>query len=166
MEKLILPAINFAILIGFLTFKLKTPFMQFIQDRHKTITEGLSRSKLQAAEAESKKKEIDAKLSSIELEKQKIIAEWKEIELQQIHQLQEGTKNVLAAMKLEAERNRKALEESIRSETIRSIGRLILVQANEKIAKGLNPEVHKRINGQFAKELGFAKTSMTESLGA
>lgn len=154
MEKLILPAIHLALLVGFIIYMVKTPFGEFIRGRHKTISEGLSRSKNQAREAEAKKKEVEAKLSSLELEKQKINAEWKEREAAQFKIVQESSERIIAQMKREAEQNKKSLEEFYKAEAIKSVGALVMAQAESKIRQGLNTDSHRKINDRFASELG------------
>ena len=160
MEKLILPALHLTVLIAFLTYKTKAPFLAFVSNRHLSVVEGLNRSKTQAAKAEEKKREIDAKLASIDLEKQKIVKEWQEREVVQTRAIEEGSKKILEQMKLEAAKNRAALEEAFHSETVRTIGKLVLQMALQKIIQGLSPEVHQRLNQQFASELPSAQTAV------
>lgn len=165
MDKLILPAIHLAVLVGFIIYMVKTPFGEFIRSRHKEVSEGLNKSKTQAIEAEAKKKEVEAKLSSLDLEKQKILAEWKEREAAQLKAIQESSQRILAQMKHEAEQNKKALEEFYKSEALKSVGVLVLSMAEEKIRQGLNPESHHKINDRFAGELAVAQP-LTKALEA
>jgi F0F1-type ATP synthase membrane subunit b/b' len=154
MEQLLLPALNFAILIGFLTFKIRKPLAHFVKNRHREIFDGLNRSKTQAAEAESRRKDVEAKLSTLDLERIKIAGEWKEREAQQILVIQESSQRVIAQMKSEAIRNKAALEEAVRLDALKTIRTLVLKQAEESIRKGLNPQVHNTINLEVTKALG------------
>lgn len=153
MQGLLWPFVHFAALVGFIVYKAKTPFGQFIQTRHKEVFEGLNRSKLQAAEAAQKKAEIESKLSGLESEKRQIIAEWKEREIQQIKAAQESSSRVVAQLRSDAELNKKALEETFRSETAKAIGLLVLARAEQKIKAAMNAEVHKKVNDGFIREL-------------
>jgi F0F1-type ATP synthase membrane subunit b/b' len=155
MQQLILPALNFALLIGFLTYKVRTPFKDYVKGRHKEIFEGLNRSKTQAAEAASRKKDIDAKLAGLDQERVQISAEWKEREAQQIVAMRESSARLIAQMRNEAVRNKAALEETTRLQAMSAIRQLILKQAEETIRKGLNPQVHNTINAEVTKALGI-----------
>ena len=153
MEQLLLPAVHFVALIAFLTYKMKAPFATFMVDRHQHVVTGFNRSKAQAAQAETKRKEIDAKLANLDREKDAILNEWKEREALQLKAVTESSARVILQMKAEAQRNKAALEETFRTETIRGIGKLVLAQAEAKIKSGLTPEKHQNINKRFAQEL-------------
>jgi F0F1-type ATP synthase membrane subunit b/b' len=150
MEKLIVPAIHLALLIGFIVYKVKTPFGEFMRSRHKTVSDGLNRSKNQAIEAQAKKAEVEAKLAKLDSEKLKIDTESKERQTLQSKAIQEGSQRLIAQMKKESEQNKKALESSLGAEVRKAMGTLILAQAEQKIRQGLNPETHKRVNDRFA----------------
>jgi F0F1-type ATP synthase membrane subunit b/b' len=159
MDKLILPAIHLAIVVGFIVYMVKTPFGNFIRTRHKEVFEGLNKSKIQALEAEAKKKEVEAKLSSLELEKQKIVAESKEREVAQIKAIQESSQRIIAQMKTEAEQNKQALEASFKAEALKSVATQVLIQAEAKIRQGLNSDSHRKINERFTAEVSSTQSS-------
>ena len=159
MDKLILPAIHLAIVVGFIIYMVKTPFGNFIRTRHKDVFEGLNKSKIQARDAEAKKKEVEAKLSSLELEKQKIVAEAKEREAAQIKAIQESSQRILAQMKAEAEQNKKALEAQYQAEALKSVATQVLSQAEAKIRQGLNADTHRKLNDRFAAEISNTPSS-------
>lgn len=153
MSTLLLPFIHLAALLGFIVYKTKTPFTQFVRGRHHEILTGLNKSKLQAAEAAQRKAEIESKLHGLEAEKQAIFAEFKEREAQQIRALQESSQRVLAQIKADADLNRKSLEAGFRSETLRSFSLLVINKAEQKLKSAMSPEAHKKINDEFIKEL-------------
>jgi F0F1-type ATP synthase membrane subunit b/b' len=165
MDKLIFPAIHLALLIGIIVYMVKTPFGEFLRGRHKEISDGLNRTKIQALEAETKKKEVEAKLLNLDLEKQKISAEWKEREAAQIKALHDSSQRIIAQMRVESEQNKKALELFYRSEAMKSVANLVIAQAEQKIRQGLNPETHRKINERFASEVISAQ-STTKALEA
>jgi F0F1-type ATP synthase membrane subunit b/b' len=154
MQALILPAIQLAILLGFLGYKLKKPFRNFMHARHYEVTSGLNKSKTHAANSEQKRKEMELKLAGLSIEKQKIIVEWKEREELQIKATKESAQRLLNQMKTEAEQNKKALEEFYKHETLKSIGMLVATQAEAKIRANLNADSHRRMNSQFAQVVG------------
>ena len=153
MGSLILPAIHLSILLGYIFYKTKPAFLEFMRTRHLTVTEGLNKSKKQALDVEAKKKEVDAKLSNFASEKQKIVAEWKEKEGLQTKVIQESSQRLLNQMKIEAEQNKKALVEAVKVDTLKGIGMLVVAQAEAKIRAGLNPEAHRKINEVFTGEV-------------
>ena len=153
MLKLILPAIHLFGLVGFILYKTKSPFFQFMKDRQREISEGLNRSKTQANAAAERKKEIEAKLATLESEKALIVKEWEEKRIKQVQALQESSARVVAQTKREAEQNRVALEASVAAETLAEFKRAVLGRAMEKIQKSLTPEVQARLQEQFLNEI-------------
>lgn len=153
MDKLILPAFHLLALLSFITYKTKTPFVQFMQKRFRDVSEGLNRSKTQMLEAESKRQEIEAKLSTLEAEKAKIKNEWAGRQAQQKELIEESSRRVIFQMRDELEQNKKALEISYRTTILKNFSRTILVQAENKIKQGLNVEVHHALNEAFAKNM-------------
>lgn len=156
METLLLPVIHVTILVALLVYFLKSPFIQFMRDRHTTTTEGLNKSKAQVAEAESKRKEIEQKLSTLSSEKALIFKEWKEQELLQIKAIQESSARILAQMSNEAANNKVALEEFTKRDTVRGLALVVVEQVKKKINEKLNPELHRKINDKFSQEVAGA----------
>ena len=156
MGSLILPAIHLSVLLGYIFYKTKKPFLEFVRSRHLEVSDGLNKSKKQAINVEAKRKEVEARLSGLEVEKKKIILEWKEKEAQQILTIQQSTQRILNQMKLEAEQNKKSLSESVRTETLKGIGMLVLAQAESKIKAGLNKETHQKLNQSFSEVVGLS----------
>jgi F0F1-type ATP synthase membrane subunit b/b' len=153
MNTLLWPFIHFAALLGFIVYKTKAPFGQFIRTRHQEVLTGLNKSKLQAAEAAQRKAEIERKLTGLEAEKQAILAEFKEREVEQIRALRESSQRILAQIKVDAQLNRKSLEEGFRVETLRAFSLLVIKKAEQKLKSAMSPESHKKVNEEFVKEL-------------
>ena len=153
MQSLILPAIHLSVLLGFIIYKIRKPFAEFMLNRSVLVNEGLNKSKKQALDVNAKKKEVEEKLSNLAKEKQIILNEWKEKEAKQILLIQESSKKLLAQMKIEADQNKAALEVAARLETIKEIGMLVVAQAEAKIKSSLNAETHNRLNQVFSDEV-------------
>jgi F0F1-type ATP synthase membrane subunit b/b' len=153
MNTLIWPAVNLILLVGFVVYKTKHPFREFMVTRHKGIFEGLNRSKLQAASAAQRKKEIDAKLANLDAEKVVIANEWIERQIQQVAAVRESSVRVIAQMHNEAKQNKSALEISLQADMLRNFKRNVIAQAETKIAHALNPGVHGQINHNFIDEV-------------
>ncbi len=153
MLKLILPAIHLFGLVGFILYKAKSPFFQFMKDRQRDISEGLNKSKTQANMAAQRKKEIEAKFSMLESEKNMIAKEWEEKRQKQSQAVQESAVRVIAQTRREAEQNRVALESGVAAETLADFKRAVLVQAKEKIQKSLSPEIQARLQKRFLNEI-------------
>ncbi len=153
MLKLILPAIHLFGLVGFILYKTKSPFFQFMKDRQRDISEGLNRSKTQANAAAERKKEIEAKLATLENEKAAIAKEWEEKSQKQARAVQDSAVRVIAQTRREAEQNRIALESGVAAEALADFKRAVMVRAMEKIQKSLNPEVQARLQKQFLNEI-------------
>jgi F0F1-type ATP synthase membrane subunit b/b' len=154
MNTLILPALNFIILIGFIVYKTKHPFKQFMTNRHRDVFEGLNRSKVQAANAAQKQKEVEAKLANLDAEKVTIAGEWKERQAQQTVALHESSARVIAQMRKELEQNKHALEVSLQGDMLKNFKRNVIAQAEVKIKAALNPETHAKLNQEFTQEVG------------
>ena len=154
MNTLIFPAINLILLLVFIVYKTKQPFKDFMQKRHRDVYEGLNRSKVQAAAAQAKQKDVEAKLANLDTEKTLIAAEWKQRETQQITAIRESVKRVEEQMRKESEQNKKALEVTLRSDILRGFKRNVMIQAELKIKTALNAETHSKLNQGFAQELG------------
>jgi F-type H+-transporting ATPase subunit b len=153
MEKLILPAVHLFGLVAFIIYKTKGSFVEFMETRHNEMSDGLNKAKIQAASAEAKKKEIEAKFAGLEKEKNMIIAEWKEKEAAQIKAIKESSTKLLAQMTTEAEQNKKALEQQIKNQVMKKIADQIIAQVEEKVKKGLDDQSHKGMIDQFVKEV-------------
>ena len=152
MNQLIFPAINHAILVGFIVYKAKPGFYAFIKKRHEEVFEGLNRSKVQAQTVAQRKKEIEAKIKNLDAEKAQIAAEWKQREVDQSRSIKEGSLRVVTQMRQEFEQNKKALELTLLEESLRSFRRNVVAQAEMKIKQALNPALHGKINQEFIKE--------------
>ncbi len=153
MLKLILPAIHLFGLIGFIVYKTKTPFFQFMKDRQKDIFEGLNKSAKQAADAASRKKEIELKLSSLESEKSAIASEWKQKEAAHAAALKDSSVRIIAQMRAESEQNKKAMAASLGAETMAGFKKAVLAQAQAKISQSLNAETHQKLNERFLSDV-------------
>ena len=153
MLKLILPAIHLFGLVGFILYKTKSPFFQFMKDRQRDISEGLNKSKTQANAAAERKKEIEAKLATLESEKAVIAREWEEKRIKQVQTVQESSARVIAQTRREAEQNRVALESGVAAEALADFKRAVMVRAMEKIQKSLSPEIQVRLQKQFLNEI-------------
>ena len=153
MKELIFPAVNLIILLGFIVYKTKHPFYAFMKHRHHVIFDGLNRSKLQAANAAERKKEVEAKLANLDALKAEISAEWKLRSIAQGKAIQESSARVVAQMRKEADQNKKALEVSLQEDILRGFRRNVLVQVEAKVKQALTSEIHTKLNQDFAKEV-------------
>ena len=159
MSALIWPAVNFILLIGFVVYKTKHPFRTFMIDRHKSVFEGLNRSKLQAAAAAQRKQEVEAKLANLDTEKVKITNEWIERQIQQVAAIRESSVRVIAQMHKEAEQNKSALEVSLRADMLRNFKRNVIAQAEAKIVQALNADTHSKVNQNFIHDVSIGASA-------
>ena len=150
MEKLIWPAINLFGLLGFLFYKTKNPFLDFVRGRRVEIFEGLNRSKAQAEAAQARRKEVERKLATLDQEKSRILAEWKEKEAAQTKAILESSVRIIAQIKNEAEQNKKTLEEQVRVSIERNFRRTVIAQAEQKIVQALNTDTHSKMARNLA----------------
>ncbi len=153
MNTLIFPALNFILLLGFIIYKTKGPFFAFMRKRHLDVSEGLNKSKIQAAAAEARFKQVEFKLVGLEDEKRAIAHEWALRKQQQEKALRESSERVIAQMKHEAEQNKKALEITLQADMLKNFRRNVIAQAETKIKSSLNPEVHAQINQKFIQDV-------------
>lgn len=153
MEKLLLPAIHLFGLVAFLVYKTKGSFVSFVNNRHVEVRDGLNKSKLQAAQADSKRKEVEAKFASLQKEKDLIFAEWKEKETAQIKSIKDASPKILAQMSKEAEQNKASLESQVKAQIMKKITDQIVVKVEENVKAGLNAQVHQGLSDRFVKEV-------------
>jgi F0F1-type ATP synthase membrane subunit b/b' len=144
-EKLIWPAINLFGLLGFLLYKTRAPFLDFVRGRRTDIFEGLNRSRARAEAAQARRKEVEAKMLTLDHQKARILADWKEKEATQTRAILDSSARILAQIRLEAEQNKKTLEEQTRISVERAFRRTVVAQAEKKIASALSAEVHARM---------------------
>lgn len=71
-SSLLFPFFNFAIFVGFLTWKLKAPLKLFFEDRSKKITEIFNRARVKSQEAKVRQSHLEEKLRSLDKEIAKI----------------------------------------------------------------------------------------------
>ncbi len=158
MDKLLLPAIHLFALLGFLFYKVKGPFIDFVRGRRTQIFDGLNKSKTQVQDAARRRAEIERKLSLLDSMKTQILAEWAEKAQAQTKAIKEGSVRVTVQMRSEAETNKKALIESTKKAIEAGFRKTVVSQAEEKILRALNPELHAKINSSLASKI-------TEGLG-
>ena len=153
MEKLLLPAIHLFGLVGFLVYKTKGSFINFMKTRHEEVSNGLNQAKIQAAQADARRKEVEAKFAGLQKEKEIIFAEWKEREAAQLKAIKEGTPKLIALMTAEAEQNKKSLEAQMKAQVMKKMADLIINRVEENVKAGLNPQAHQSINDKFMIEV-------------
>ena len=153
MEKLILPAVHLFGLVAFIVYKTKGSFVEFMKTRHNEVSDGLNKAKIQAAEVNKKKVEIEAKFAGLEKEKETIISEWKAKESSQIKAIQESSAKAISQMSTEAEQVKKSLEQQFQDQIKKKIGEQILAQVEEKVKAGLGSQGHQTMVDQFVKEV-------------
>ena len=124
-----------------------------MQKRYQEVFDGLNRSKLQALEAEVKKKEVESKFASLESEKKRIALDWVDRQAQQTKAIRESTQRMMAQMKAESEQNKKALEQSYQQTILKNFTKTVLAQAEIKIKQTMTPEVQNNLNQRFVQEV-------------
>ncbi|NDF13783.1 hypothetical protein EB061_00445 [bacterium] len=154
MEKLIWPAINLFGLLGFIFYKTKGPFLDFVSLRRSEIFEGLNRSRIQAEEAARRRKEIETKLSSLEKERSAILDEWREKGVARSNALRERSKTLVVQMRAEAEQNKRALINATRLSIAASYRKSVLQQVEQKLQQALNAERHHKLNAAVIDQIG------------
>ena len=153
MKELIFPALNLFLLLGFIVYKTKHPFYEFMKQRHLFVFEGLNRAKTQAAIVAQKKRQVEAKLANLDALKAEITAEWKDRELAQTRAIQEGSARVIAQMQKEAAQNKQALEVSLREDILCGFRRNVLAQVETRVKQLLTPGIHAKLNQDFLSEV-------------
>jgi F-type H+-transporting ATPase subunit b len=153
-EKLIWPAINLFGLLGFIFYKTKGPFLDFVSLRRSEIFEGLNRSRIQAEEAARRRKEIETKLSSLEKERSAILDEWREKGVARSNALRERSKTLVVQMRAEAEQNKRALINATRLSIAASYRKSVLQQVEQKLQQALNAERHHKLNAAVIDQIG------------
>ncbi len=153
MEKLFWPAINLFGLLGFIAYKVKGPFFDFIHSRRSEIFEGLNKSKTQLESAAKKKAEVEARISRLDLETREIASEWAQKSASQTESIRQSSARVIEQMKIEAEQNKLALVEQTRTSIRLTFKKAILQAAEQKILQSLNPAIHAKMNEHLAGEV-------------
>ena len=153
MEHLLWPALNLTGLLVFIFIKTKGPFLNFVKGRRSEIFDSFNRSKVQLEEAARRRKAAEARFATLDSERKKIEQEWKEREGEQIAALQEGSRRIIAQMKVEAEQNKKGLEESTRKAIQIHFKKTVLNSAEQRILQSLNPDSHKKVNERLIGDL-------------
>ncbi len=83
MNALVLPFINFSLLVGLLYKFGKKPFLDFVSARHHSIREELQKTTVQLREAKEALEDFSAKLNSLDLETQTLRTQARE-EIEQL----------------------------------------------------------------------------------
>lgn len=153
MEKLLLPAIHLFGLVAFLVYKTKGSFINFMKTRHIEVSDGLNKSKLQAAQADAKRREVEAKFAGLQKEKDQIFADWKEREAAQVKAIKDASPKILSQMSAEAEQNKKSLEAQVKAQIMKKMAEQIVNRVEENVKAGLNSQSHQALNDKFIKEV-------------
>ena len=153
MEKLFWPALNLFGLLGFLAYKAKGPFFNFVHLRRSEIFEGLNKSKSQLQEASKRKAEVESRISGLDAETREITSEWERKSASQTETLRQGSLRVIEQMRIEAEQNKAALVEQTRDSIRGSFKKALLQAAEQKILQSLNSSVHAKMNERLAGEV-------------
>ena len=153
MEKLFWPALNLFGLLGFLAYKAKGPFFNFVHLRRNEIFEGLNKSKSQLEAASKRKTEVEARISGLDVETREIASEWAQKSATQTQAIRQSSLRVIEQMKVEAEQNKVALIEQTRVSIRANFKKTILQTAEQKILQSLNSSVHAKVNERLAGEV-------------
>lgn len=147
MNALILPAINVVMLIGLLIKYVRAPLVAHVASRSETIEKDLVETAIQKSEAETKKKEITAKLFQMDQEVAKLARDF-ETQANELSSQMLNKVNVLSKqIRADAETAAKSASADLKSELISEYGLLLV----SKIEAGVRSQLTQSDKQNFRK---------------
>lgn len=141
--------INFVVMFVILIFVLKKPISRFFSNRRETIAQTLADLEAKKAEAEERFKKIEDKLSELDVEREKIIAEY-------IKGGQEEKEKIIANAHEMADRIKQQAEVTIQQELkaakdglMREIADMSASMAEDMIRKNINEDDQRRLVEEY-----------------
>lgn len=154
MNALLLPAINLAMLLGILVKFLRAPLKQFVADRSAKIEKDLVETAEQKASAEAKKKEISAKLSSVDLEVGKLSKEFEAEARATAEQLISKANTLAAQIKKDAFLSAQSATDDLKAELISEFGLMLVSKIEAGVQKELTKDDRQNFRKAFTKLVG------------
>lgn len=153
METLVAPFINFAILVGFLAFKLRAPLGEFVRTRHVTIKTELEEVAELLRQAQERFNEYSAKLKAIDAELAAVRDQGKrdaqQTKVRIVQEAERLAKTVVSDAKVGAEN----FASDLRSSLFTQFGLKIVDRAEVTLRERLTGDDRTRIRQEFSKEV-------------
>lgn len=143
--------INFAILFGGLGYILSKPLKNFLKQRSQNVRQAIEEAKKAKADAESKARFYEEKLSQLEAEVAAMMEQFKkESEEEKVRIIKEAEEQIEKTK----ERMQKSLEQEklrIKEEVMREAANMAIILAEEMIKKNLTTEDQKKWIQEYIK---------------
>ncbi len=156
MESLIAPSINLAILLGFLFVKLKAPLKSFVQTRHETLRDEVSRVRQSLKSAQEQYEEFSAKLKAIDVElstiHERMRSDAEQLKGRLVSSARQSAGLILAEAKARAESAATECVARLRSE----LGERVIERARGLVQERLTGADRARIQREFSERVGSA----------
>jgi F-type H+-transporting ATPase subunit b len=153
MQSLLFPFINFSILIGGLTYLLRTPIKQFVLNRHVQIRDDLKKVQEMLKESQDKFDEFSAKLKALSAEAQALHQQARQDAQQTKQRIVEAAKKNSHSIVNDANEVAQGMMSSFKDQMYFELCNLVLDRAEKMLAKKLTGADRARIRNEFTKQV-------------
>ena len=150
---LVWQVLNFLILFGFLWWLISKQGGPALNARSKGISDGLAAGEKAKAEADSRAREVQAKLSNLEKEIAALREDAREEREREGERIRRDTQSEIVRIHAQAELEIEAAGKQARAEVQRTAARLAVELAETKVRARMSPDVQSALLESFLKDL-------------
>lgn len=154
MNQLILPFLNFFILVGIMVYYLRQPLIDFVSNRHKTLLEDLKVTQAQLHQAQIQYEDFSAKLRALDAEVSAFRGQMKQEGERTREDIMSEGKRVADYVVHEAKLAADNLYSELRQQLLAELGNKIISRAEDALRKSLKPEDRAKLHQEFIRGIG------------
>ena len=146
--------VNFSLLIGLLAYVTRKPLKEFIQGRHKALSQDINDVADQLRESRTKFEEFSAKLGAIDSETQTLKKRAAKDAEQARDRIIGGAKETAGVIVADARTGAEGILGDLRVELRQELALQVVTEAEASLTKHLNDQERVRIRQKISAELG------------
>jgi len=150
MESLIFPFINLSALLILLAIVLRKPLADYVVDRHRTVSEELSRARESLVTAKRQVEDINSRLKGMDAELSSLRAQAREDGEKSKTAILASAAKLSSMIISDAKTSAGSLQSEFRSSLQRELANLALVRAEARLRDRLTGEDHARMRQEFS----------------
>ncbi len=150
METLIWPTINFLVLIGILTYFLRTPLKEYVTSRHDRIKENVGEVREKLREAQLKFDELSSKLQAVSTQSESIRQDALKKAQTMKDKMITHSKELASTIVANARSNSHRMASNLRIQLRSEFAEKIITQAEAQIKNELTGNLKQKFNNSFS----------------
>ena len=151
---LILPALNLAVLVGFLVWKLRAPLARFVRQRHLYVRDEVSRVSRQLEDSQQRYQEFSSKLRAIDAEVGALRDQAKSDAVAAQLAIRAGAKKIAQQILEDAKTGANNAFQETRSSLKAEFGARVIDRAEALIRGQMNDGLRTQVREGFVRQVG------------